>query len=110
AGIEVVSGQESGPFVHHKAAHALVSHRALATVAVGARQETIMKLDADSTRAKRTNGQAAGPWNRGKLIGQMSRPQATRKPNNRRQSARWMGVRAVVPPPSVRYWCSRASR
>jgi integrase len=39
-------------------------------VAVGARQETIMKLDADSTKAARTIGQAAGPWNRGKLIGQ----------------------------------------
>jgi hypothetical protein len=39
-------------------------------VAVGVRQETIMKLDADSTKATRTIGQAAGPWNRGKLIGQ----------------------------------------
>jgi len=29
-----------------------------------------MSPDADSTRVKRTNGQAAGPWNRGKLIGQ----------------------------------------
>ncbi len=29
-----------------------------------------MKLDADSTKAKGTNGQAAGPWNRGRQIGQ----------------------------------------
>ena len=28
-----------------------------------------MKLDADSTKAKGTNGQAAGPWNRGRQIG-----------------------------------------
>jgi len=29
-----------------------------------------MKLDADSTKATRTIGQTAGPWNRGKLVGQ----------------------------------------
>ena len=29
-----------------------------------------MNIDVDSTRMKGTNGRAAGPWNRGKLIGQ----------------------------------------